>query len=61
MPICILLLSRFTLCVNKVLFRIYETGIYHSFESAPSTVVRDTRGWEASYESVKGTVTLCPT
>ena len=48
MPTCIFLLSGFTLCGNKVLFRINETGIYHSFESAPSTVVRDMRGWDAA-------------
>ncbi|KAI0258487.1 type 2A phosphatase activator TIP41 [Gloeopeniophorella convolvens] len=54
MPTCIFILSRFTLRVDNVLFRAHDTRIYHSFSSAPPLVVRETRGWEAPYERVKG-------
>lgn len=53
MPTCIFILSRFTLRVDNVLFRAHDTRIYHSFASTPPLVVRETRGWEASYERVK--------
>ncbi|KAF8915385.1 type 2A phosphatase activator TIP41 [Mucidula mucida] len=36
MPTCIFILSRFTLRVDNVLFRVFDTRIYHSFESEPS-------------------------
>jgi len=53
MPTCIFILSRFTLRVDNVLFRVHDTRIYHSFASTPPLVVRETRGWEAPYERVK--------
>ncbi len=53
MPTCIFILSRFTLRVDNVLFRVHDTRVYHSFKSAPPLVVRETRGWEAPYERVK--------
>ncbi|TBU47251.1 type 2A phosphatase activator TIP41 [Dichomitus squalens] len=53
MPTCIFILQRFTLRVDNVLFRTYDTRIYHSFASSPSLVVRETSGWEAPYERVK--------
>jgi TIP41-like family len=53
MPTCIFILSRFTLRVDNVLFRARDTRIYHSFASTPPLVVREMRGWEASYERVK--------
>ncbi|THH28806.1 hypothetical protein EUX98_g5398 [Antrodiella citrinella] len=53
MPTCIFILQRFTLRVDNVLFRTYDTRIYHSFASSPPLIVRETSGWEAPYERVK--------
>ncbi|THH19896.1 hypothetical protein EW146_g1334 [Bondarzewia mesenterica] len=53
MPACIFILSRFTLRVDNVLFRSYDTRIYCSFVSSPPLVVRETSGWEAPYDRVK--------
>ncbi|KAI0751049.1 type 2A phosphatase activator TIP41 [Daedaleopsis nitida] len=53
MPTCIFILQRFTLRVDNVLFRTYDTRVYHSFSSSPPLVVRETSGWEAPYERVK--------
>ncbi|KAI1796138.1 type 2A phosphatase activator TIP41 [Ganoderma leucocontextum] len=54
MPTCIFILQRFTLRVDNVLFRTYDTRIYHSFASSPPLVVRERSGWEAPYGRVKG-------
>ncbi|KAF8969340.1 type 2A phosphatase activator TIP41 [Flammula alnicola] len=54
MPTCIFVLSRFTLRVDHVLFRTYDTRIYHSFQTNPPLVVREISGWEAPYESIHG-------
>lgn len=53
MPSCIFILSRFTLRVDNVLFRTYDTRMYHSFASKPPLIVRERSGWEAPYERVK--------
>ncbi|KAJ8473674.1 hypothetical protein ONZ51_g7711 [Trametes cubensis] len=53
MPTCIFILQRFTLRVDNVLFRTFDTRIYHSFASSPPLVVRETSGWEAPYDRVK--------
>ncbi|KZT71494.1 TIP41-domain-containing protein [Daedalea quercina L-15889] len=53
MPTCVFILSRFTLRVDNVLFRAYDTRIYHSFSSSPPLVLRETSGWEAPYDWVK--------
>lgn len=53
MPTCIFILSRFTLRVDNVLFRVRDTRIYHSFASSPPLVVKETSGWEAPYVDVK--------
>lgn len=53
MPTCIFVLSRFTLRVDNVLFRTYDTRLYHSLSSSPPLVVRETSGWEAPYDWVK--------
>ncbi|KAH9942576.1 type 2A phosphatase activator TIP41 [Amylocystis lapponica] len=53
MPTCLFILSRFTLRVDNVLFRNYDTRIYHSFTSSPPLLVRETSGWEAPYDWVK--------
>ncbi|KAL0580714.1 Tap42 interacting protein [Marasmius crinis-equi] len=53
MPTCIFILSRFTLRVDNVLFRTYDTRLYHSFSSNPPLVVREITGWEAPYDRVK--------
>ena len=52
MPTCIFILSRFTLRVDHVLFRTFDTRIYHSFQSSPPLIIRETRGWEAPYDNV---------
>ncbi|GJE84572.1 type 2A phosphatase activator TIP41 [Phanerochaete sordida] len=53
MPTCFFILSRFTLRVDNVLFRTYDTRIYHSFASSPPLIIRETSGWEAPYDRVK--------
>ncbi|KAF5321921.1 hypothetical protein D9619_000569 [Psilocybe cf. subviscida] len=53
MPTCFFILSRFTLRVDQVLFRTFDTRIYHSFASSPLKVVREVSGWEAPYEQLK--------
>ncbi|KAJ3551884.1 hypothetical protein NM688_g4452 [Phlebia brevispora] len=53
MPTCLFILCRFTLRVDNVLFRTYDTRLYHSFSSSPPFVVKETSGWEAPYERVK--------
>ncbi|QRV73012.1 Type 2A phosphatase-associated protein 41 [Ceratobasidium sp. AG-Ba] len=52
MPGSLFVLSRFTLRVDDVLFRNFDTRIYHSFSGSP-LVVRDIRGWEAPYKTLK--------
>ncbi|KAI0340891.1 type 2A phosphatase activator TIP41 [Trametopsis cervina] len=53
MPTCLFILSRFTLRVDGVLFRTFDTRIYHSHTSSPPLIVRETSGWEAPYLRVK--------
>lgn len=53
MPKCFFILSRFTLRVDGVLFRTFDTRIYHSFSSDPPLLVRETSGWEAPYDRVR--------
>lgn len=54
MPTCIFILSRFTLRVDGVLFRTFDTRIYSSLENDEGTIViRETTGWEAPYDVVK--------
>ncbi|KAL5527721.1 hypothetical protein ACEPAG_6522 [Sanghuangporus baumii] len=53
MPGCIFILLRFTLRVDNVLFRTFDTRLYHSFTSSPPLVIRESSGWEAPYEAVK--------
>lgn len=60
MPTCIFILQRFTLRVDNVLFRTYDTRMYHSFASSPPLVVRETSGWEAPYGRVKSVSQIWP-
>ncbi|KAI0770852.1 type 2A phosphatase activator TIP41 [Irpex lacteus] len=53
MPTCFFILSRWTLRVDNVLFRTFDTRIYHSHSSSPPLVIRETSGWEAPYQRVK--------
>jgi len=53
MPTCFFILSRFTLRVDGVLFRTFDTRIYHSFISNPGLIVREMSGWEAPYDRVR--------
>lgn len=53
MPTCFFILSRFTLRVDNVLFRNFDTRMYHSFSSTPPLLVREFGGWEAPYERVQ--------
>lgn len=51
MPSCFFLLSRFFLRVDHVMFRLFDVRVYHDFST--NEVVKETRGKEATYESVK--------
>jgi len=51
MPGALFILSRFALRVDNVIFRTYDTRIYHSFTS--SLIVREVSGWEAPYDHVQ--------
>lgn len=53
MPTSFFVLSRFSLRVDGVLFRLFDTRIYHSFASSPPLIVRETSGWEAPFHCVK--------
>ncbi|KAG8760270.1 hypothetical protein FRC14_003568 [Serendipita sp. 396] len=53
MPGCIFLLARFTLRVDQVLFRTFDTRLYHSFSSSPPLVIKEVIGLEAPYDAVK--------
>lgn len=44
-------LQRFFLRVDNVLFRIFDTRIYHAFDSRE--IIRETKGRQASYKRVK--------
>jgi len=52
MPTCIFILARLTLRVDNVLFRTYDTRIFHSYASNPPLIVREASGWEAPYDRV---------
>jgi type 2A phosphatase activator TIP41 len=51
MPSCFFVLSRFSLRVDHVLFRTYDTRLYHAFGS--NLVILEAKGWEAPYDAVK--------
>ena len=53
MPTCVFILCRFTLRVDQVLFRTFDTRIYHSFSSSPPSLVKETSGWEAPYDRIR--------
>lgn len=53
MPTCIFILARFTLRVDGVMFRTYDTRMFHSLTSVPPVIVRQTSGREAPYDRVK--------
>lgn len=53
MPTSFFVLARFWLRVDGVLFRIFDTRLYHSFSSSPPLIVRETSGWEAPYKTIK--------
>jgi len=53
MPTSFFILSRFFLRVDGVLFRIFDTRIYHPLSSDPPLIVRETSGWEVKYDSIK--------
>ena len=58
MPGCWFILLRYTLRVDNVLFRTYDTRIFHSFASSPPTIIREISGWEAPYASVQRASTV---
>jgi len=53
MPTSFFILSRFFLRVDGVLFRLFDTRVYHSLASDPPLIVRETNGWEAKHDSIK--------
>lgn len=52
MPTYLFLVASFRLRVDKVLFRTFETRIYHSFTESPPIVIKETTGREASFEAL---------
>ncbi|KAG0304000.1 hypothetical protein BGZ98_006046 [Dissophora globulifera] len=54
MPSCFLILLRFFLRVDDVLFRIHDTRIYHRFET--NTVVRECSTRESSYRDTRARI-----
>lgn len=57
MPSCLFILLRFFLRVDDVLFRIYDTRIYHRFGT--NTVIRECSTRESSYLDTRA-VSLSP-
>lgn len=53
MPTCIFVLSRFSLRVDNVLFRTFDSRLYIPFKASPPIVVLETKGLEAPYNMVK--------
>lgn len=51
MPHGFFILQRFFLRVDNVLFRIFDTRVYHAFGS--NEIIRETKGRQASYEDIK--------
>lgn len=51
MPSCFFILLRFFLRVDDVLFRVYDTRIYHRFGT--STVIRECSTRENSYREIR--------
>ncbi|KAG8988531.1 hypothetical protein FRB90_002693 [Tulasnella sp. 427] len=57
MPTCLFLLTRLTVRVDGVVFRTFDTRIFHAFEadaqssSTTPHVVRECSGWEAPYDA----------
>ncbi|KAF9132523.1 hypothetical protein BGW39_011875 [Mortierella sp. 14UC] len=56
MPSCLFILLRFFLRVDDVLFRIYDTRIYHRFGA--KTVIRECSARESSYLDTRAVLTL---
>ncbi|KAJ3290595.1 hypothetical protein HDU79_003123 [Rhizoclosmatium sp. JEL0117] len=54
MPTCFLILLRYFLRVDGVLFRVHDTRLFHAFHS--TTVIRETSTRECSYDRVLGKV-----
>ncbi|KAG0048580.1 hypothetical protein BGZ83_006464 [Gryganskiella cystojenkinii] len=54
MPSCFFILLRFFLRVDDVLFRVYDTRIYHRFGT--STVLRECSTREASYREIRSRI-----
>lgn len=59
MPGCIFLLSRLTLRVDHVLFRTFDTRLYHSFHSSPPLIIKETVGLEAPYDYIRKVRAAC--
>lgn len=52
MPTCIFILARLVIRVDNVLFRTYDTRMFHSYASDPLLIIREMSGWEAPYDRV---------
>ncbi|GAA94715.1 uncharacterized protein L969DRAFT_49418 [Mixia osmundae IAM 14324] len=50
MPFGFFVLSRFFLRIDRVLFRIFDTRLFHDF--ATNEIIRETRGRQAAYDTV---------
>lgn len=54
MPGSFFILARFTLRVDNVLFRTFDTRIFHSFKnSTHPLIIRESSGWEAPYDAIR--------
>lgn len=56
MPHAFFVLARLFVRVDSVVFRIFDTRVFHSFGS--NEVVRESTGMEAPYDTVKGVSVL---
>lgn len=50
MPTCFLVLLRFWLKIDKVLFKIFDTRIFHNFEK--NYILREFQHKESPFESI---------
>lgn len=53
MPSSFFILARFTLRVDNVLFRTFDTRIFHSFHRSPPLIIREMSGWEAFFDDIR--------
>ncbi|KAJ3191669.1 hypothetical protein HK101_007516 [Irineochytrium annulatum] len=66
MPTCFLVLARLCLRVDDVVFRVWDTRVYHAFGIGASAskggapLIRESRGWERPYAELKARIPKQP-